>query len=127
MLSSPIPPSKMLATLHSEFPPTEEWASSPLGRVGKHFAEHERDEVQAFRYDEDDHQLETIVHFMDFLKVPADRLPSKTPKATNCQLNFNNFVPAANAMAKSMSRCECRLLLFLAFLLTFNPSFRFCQ
>jgi hypothetical protein len=126
MLSSPIPPSEVLATLHSEFPPTEEQASSPVGRVAKHFAEHKRDEVQAFRYDEDDHQLESIVDFMDFLKVPADRLPSKPPKATN--FNFNNFVPAANTMAKSMrSRCECRLLIFLVFLLTFNPSFRFRQ
>ena len=113
---------RMLAALFSKFPPTEEQSSSPVGKMNKHFAEHKRDEVQAFGYDEDDDQLESITHFMDFLKVPANRLPSTTPKANNNRLTFKNFIPAANSMARSIkSRCECLRPLFSAFLPTFNP------
>jgi len=92
-MSSSVPPLGVLGDLRS-FPPTEERPSSPVGKVAKHFAEHMRDKVQAFGID-DDHQLDSIAHFMDFLKVPTDCLPSKTPKATRGQLSFNNFVPAA--------------------------------
>lgn len=67
--------------------------------MAKHFAEHKCD-VQAFGIDED-HRLESATHFLNFLKVAADRIPPKSPKATNRQLSFNNFIPAANAMAKS--------------------------
>ena len=90
---SPVPPSRMLAPLFSKFPPTEERLSFLVGKVNKHFAEHKHDEVQAFGYDEDDHQLESIMHFMDFLKVPANCLPLKTPKANNNLLTFKNFIP----------------------------------
>ena len=117
-MSSSVPHLGVLAALCS-FPPTEEWPSSPVGKVAKHFAEHkpEGDEVHAFGIDEDDHQLDSIAHFMDFLKIPADRLPPKTPKSTNRQLSFNNFFPAANTMAKSIrSQCECLLPLFLAYI-----------
>jgi hypothetical protein len=68
--------------------PTKDHLSSPVKPVIPHFADHKRDEVQAFGYDKDLHQLATFVEqdFLDFLGVdeaflnvdPPGQQPSRT-------------------------------------------------
>jgi hypothetical protein len=68
--------------------PTKDHLSSPVKPVIPHFADHKRDEVQAFGYDKDLHQLAAFVEqdFLDFLGVdeaflnvdPPGQQPSRT-------------------------------------------------
>jgi hypothetical protein len=68
--------------------PTKDHLSSPVKPVIPHFADHKRDEVQAFGYDKDLHQLAAFGEqdFLDFLGVdeaflnvdPPGQQPSRT-------------------------------------------------
>jgi hypothetical protein len=68
--------------------PTKDHLSSPVKPVIPHFADHKRDEVQAFGYDKDLHQLAALGEqdFLDFLGVdeaflnfdPPGQQPSRT-------------------------------------------------
>jgi len=68
--------------------PTKDHLSSPVKPVIPHFADHKRDEVQAFGYDKDLHQLAAFGEqdFLDFLEVdeaflnvdPPGQQPSRT-------------------------------------------------
>jgi hypothetical protein len=58
-------------------------ASSPVSRIAKPFAEHKRNEVQAFGYDKDIHQLKpfgTAEAFIEFLAIAEELLPKATKK-----------------------------------------------
>ena len=71
------------------------------------FTEHKRNQVQAFAYDEDIHQLEpfkTSDAFIEFLGVPQNLLlQSEPPRSTAHSLfTFDNFVQAANFVATSI-------------------------
>ena len=61
--------------------PTEDHLSSPVKPVIPHFADHKRDEVQAFGYDKDLHQLAAFGEqdFLDFLGVDEAFLNVDTP------------------------------------------------
>jgi hypothetical protein len=68
--------------------PTKDHLSSPVKPVLSHFADHKRDEVQAFGYDKDLHQLAAFGEqdFLNFLGVdevflnvdPPGQQPSRT-------------------------------------------------
>src|SRR5258705_10904721 len=63
--------------------PTKFHLSSPVKPVVQHFAEHKRDEVQAFGYDKDLHHLGDFGEqdFLDFLRVDEAFLNVETPSA----------------------------------------------
>jgi len=68
------------------------------------FAEHKRDQVQAFAYDEDIHQpvpFETSNAFIEFLGVPQNLLQSEPPPS-HIPFTFDNFVDAAGSVAESI-------------------------
>ena len=84
-LSDPVEP----CTPSPQYPrPTKDHLSSPVKPVIPHFADHKRDEVQAFGYDKDLHQLAAFGEqdFLDFLGVdeaflsvdPPGQQPSRT-------------------------------------------------
>lgn len=77
--------------------------SSLVGRVAIFFAEHKRDQVQAFGDDTEIHQLEsfkTSEEFIEFLQAPQDILELA---ASNLSIfAFQNFVEAANSVATSI-------------------------
>jgi len=68
-------------------------------------AEHKRNEVQAFGYDENIHKLTPIEKEEDFLKLlGAPNLLSNTSTATadRIEFAFTGLVEAANVVAKSI-------------------------
>lgn len=98
-----------------------------MTRIAKPYAEHKRQEVQAFGYDEGIHRLEPFARaeaFIEFLAIADEPLPvtkkatkKAAKKATKQTFTFDNFVQKANTLAESMKdECECLLSLFLAFL-----------
>jgi len=78
--------------------------------VAQHFAEHNRDEVQDYAYN-NNHQFDpfkTKKAFLGFLAVSEDVLKVKTPTEVVNKFSLNNFDSAANALAKSMNtKREC--------------------
>ena len=58
---NPLPLSEQVVQPRTPSPqhPTKDPLSSPVKPVSQHFAEHKRDEVQAFGYEEDLHHLFT--------------------------------------------------------------------
>ena len=63
--------------------PTKDHLSSPVKPVAQHFAEHKRDEVQAFGYDKELHQLEVWGEqdFLTFLGVDEAFINVEPPSA----------------------------------------------
>jgi len=96
-------------------------------KIAEHFAEHNRNEVQLFAYDEDIVQLkyDEQTPFLEFLNVPDEHL-SNIPKVRG-KVTLRTFVKVANTTAKKVKDLCERLLLYLAPLLTFNPTCRFFQ
>lgn len=87
-------------------PSSEHRQSSPVKPVAQHFAEHKRDEVQDYAYNKNNHQLDpfkTKKDFLGFLAVSEDTLQVKIPTEAVNKFSLSNFVPAANALAKSMN------------------------
>jgi hypothetical protein len=128
--SSPPPPLGALAQVsihnHSESTPIGFSLSSPVKEnLAKHL--HKRDEGQVSTYDEDIVQLRYIEQtlFLEFLNVPDERL-SNIPKVRG-KVTLRTFVKVANTTAKKVKDLCERLLLYLAPLLTFNPTCRFFQ
>ena len=100
MSSSGAPPASGLAEPYPAGP------SSRLRKIPLFFAEHKRDQVQAFAYDEDIHQptpFKTPDAFIKFLGVPQNLLQSQPPRsAAHSPFTFDNFVGAANSVATSI-------------------------
>ena len=92
-------------------PSSENRLSSSVKPVAQHFAEHKRDEVQDYASNKNNHQLDpfkTKEAFLDFLAVSEDILKVETPTEAVNKFSLNNFVPAANALAKTMNtKREC--------------------
>jgi hypothetical protein len=89
--------------------PTELHPSSPVKPVASHFAEHKRDEVQAFGYKEEIHQLErfsTREEFLDFLGID---IPENVSEEDNT-FSLKTFVLAANTLSESL-RDDCESFL----------------
>ena len=89
-----------------------DYPSSPVKNVARHFAEHKRDEVQAFGYSQAIHKLHVMQDMFDFLDVPEGILPHMAPSAEKSRFTRANFVLAANILAESM-RKEREYFLFL--------------
>jgi len=71
-------------------------------------AEHKRNEVQTFGYDENIHQITPIEKEGDFLKLlGVQKLPSNASTADGMEFAFTGFVEAANVVAKHIKdKCE---------------------
>ena len=71
------------------------------------FDEHKCNQVQAFAYDEDIHQLASFKKsdaFIEFLGVPQNLLQSEPPRsAAHSLFTFDNFVQATNFVANQES------------------------
>ena len=73
--------------------------------MSKFFAEHKRDQVQAFAYARDIHQLvsfKTSDAFIEFLDIPQDCLQSEPRLSARSAFAFDNFLQAANLVATSI-------------------------
>jgi hypothetical protein len=128
-MSSPLPPSDPPIQFRTPSPhsiPTRHHLSSPVKPVAQHFAEHKRDEVQDFCYNEIIHQVEdftTHEEFFNFLRVSEEvfrKHSGKNSGKSNAEaseeasdFSRENFVQAANTLAKLM-KDECGYLLSLA-------------
>ncbi len=163
MSSPPLPP---VSRTPSYSESTVRYPSSPVKEVAKHFAEHKRDEVQAFGYNENIHMLEgfkTQEQFLNFLGVPGEFLETQPPtvesvaanvepnpsnvkssrrnvkgrilpdvkpnggKQTNdSKFSLQNFVSAANSLAKFMKETR-EFFLSLLFLPMHDLNFRFSE
>jgi hypothetical protein len=86
--------------------------------MDKFFAEHKRDEVQAFVYDQGIHNEKIIKNqkTLGFLALPHRTVPSKVPDDMD-PFTFTNFVSAANILAIKIRNkrersflCACLLL-----------------
>ena len=98
MASSETPPATGPDELHPAGP------SSRILNVPKFFAEHKRDQVQAFAYDEDIHRLppfETPDAFNDFLGVPQNILQPEPPQS-DALFTLDDFVQVANSVVTSI-------------------------
>ncbi|KAF8341503.1 uncharacterized protein EI90DRAFT_3012061 [Cantharellus anzutake] len=76
--------------------------SSPPRKPAKYYAEHKRDELQAYGYDEQVHKLKPFQTFKDvtnFLGVPGIRSQGASGKFT-----LKTFIMVANTMAQSIHR-----------------------
>ncbi|KAF8341499.1 uncharacterized protein EI90DRAFT_2965881 [Cantharellus anzutake] len=76
--------------------------SSPPRKPAKYYAEHKRDELQAYGFDEQVHKLKPFQTFKDvtnFLGVPGIRSQGASGKFT-----LKTFIMAANTMAQSIHR-----------------------
>jgi hypothetical protein len=70
-------------------PLSEHRQSPPVKPVGRHFAEHKRDEVQDYAYNKNNHQLDsfkTKKAFLCFLAVSEDILKVKNPHRSDEQV-----------------------------------------
>ena len=100
--------------------PTKDHLSSPVKPVIPHFADHKRDEVQAFGYDKDLHQLAAFGEqdFLDFLGVheaflnppdsnPAERSPVERRRVADRKLVERKKASGkANAEASAEASAE---------------------
>jgi len=144
-MSCPLPPPDPPVQFRTPSPqsnPKKHHQSSPVKPVVQHFAEHKRDEVQAFGYDEGIHQVKdfkTHEDFFNFLRVSEEAIKKHSGKVSKMvdekaskasDFSRENFVQAANTLAKSI-KDDCEYLLSLApfFLvdLTFRLNSRFCK
>ncbi|KAG9048044.1 hypothetical protein FS837_000932 [Tulasnella sp. UAMH 9824] len=86
----------------NQVPPSH---SSPVTRVPRYFAEHKRDQVQAFAYDEKLHKLQDFESpdgFLDFLHGSSDEpIPLSSIPHIN-KWSPQTFLNAANRIAKSI-------------------------
>ena len=116
-LSNPVKP----RTPSPQHPyPTKDHLSSPVKPVIPHFADHKRDEVQAFGYDKDLHQLAAFGEqdFLDFLGVheaflnppdsnPAERSPVERRRVADRKLVERKKASGkANAEASAEASAE---------------------
>ena len=127
MASSETPPASGPDELHPAGP------SSRILNVPKFFAEHKRDQVQAFAYDEDIHRLapfETPDAFIEFLRVPQNILQPEPPQS-DALFTLDDFVQGANSVATSIKNQRNYLTpllpLYFVFLPTHYLSSRFCN
>ena len=93
--------------------------SSRIKRIPKLFAEHKRDQVQAFAYNNVIHELvsfETSGAFIKFLEVPQKHLQSQPPRDTDSAFTFDNFLQAANLVATRIKNLRDYLSLSSIFL-----------
>ncbi|KAG8961125.1 hypothetical protein FRC00_013191 [Tulasnella sp. 408] len=92
--------------------------SSPVTRIPRYFAEHKRDQVQAFAYDEKLHKLQDFDSrdgFLDFLHGSGDKpIPLSSIPHTK-KWSQKTFLDAANTIATSIKSEHFRTLDTLVF------------
>ena len=96
--------------------PTKDHLSSPVKPVIPHFADHKRDEVQAFGYDKDLHQLAAFGEqdFLDFLEVdeaflnvdPPGQQPSRTQPSGKKKKGSGKKVSGKKASGKASAEAS---------------------
>lgn len=79
--------------------------SSPIKKTPSYFAEHKRDQFQAFGYDPEIHELKSLgtnEAFLDFLDVPQKIRDVTPPRSLDVEFTFENFGEQINVLSKSL-------------------------